>query len=63
WPIEIGDRVTIGANAVVLAGVSIDDGALVAAGAVVPKGTRIGPGEVWGGVPARRLRPRVVEGG
>jgi hypothetical protein len=58
WPIEVGDHVTVGANAVVLAGVSIGDGALVAAGAVVPKGTRIGAGEVWGGVPARCLRPR-----
>jgi acetyltransferase-like isoleucine patch superfamily enzyme len=54
-PIKIGDNVTIGAHAVVLAGVTIGDNALVATGAIVTKGTRIGSGEVWGGVPARRL--------
>ncbi len=54
--IRIGSNVTVGAHAVVLAGVSIGDNAIVATGAVVPKGTQIGPGEVWGGVPARLLR-------
>lgn len=54
--IRIGNNVTVGAHAVVLAGVSIGDNAIVATGAVVPKGTEIGPGEVWGGVPARRIR-------
>jgi len=56
YRIHIGNNVTIGAHAVVLSGVSIGDNAIVATGAVVPKGTRIGPDEVWGGVPARRLR-------
>ena len=53
--IWVGSNVTIGAHAVVLSGVRIDDDALVATGAVVAKGTHIGQGEVWGGVPARRL--------
>lgn len=56
YPIHIGNHVTIGAHAVVLAGVMIGDDAIVSAGAVVTKGTRIGPGEVWGGIPARRLK-------
>ena len=51
-----GDRVTIGATAVVMSDVHIGDDAIVSAGAVVLKGTRIGAGEVWGGVPSRRLR-------
>lgn len=55
YPVRIGDNVTIGAHAVVLAGTEIGDGALVATGAIVPKGTRIGAGETWGGVPARRI--------
>lgn len=54
--IRVGSHVTIGATAVVMSGVTIDDGAIVSAGAVVLKDTRIGAGEVWGGVPARRLR-------
>ncbi len=55
--IVIGDGVTIGANAVVMSGVRIGDGAIVSAGAVVGKRTQIGAGEVWGGVPARLIRP------
>lgn len=58
YPIEIGDRVTVGAGAIVLSGVTIGDDAIVSSGAVVTKGTRIPAGEVWGGVPARRLRGR-----
>ncbi|MBI3893360.1 MAG: acyltransferase [Candidatus Wallbacteria bacterium] len=56
-PTRIGSRVTVGLMAVVLPGVEIGDGATVAAHSVVPKGTRIPPGELWGGVPARRIRP------
>ncbi|HEX9243405.1 MAG TPA: DapH/DapD/GlmU-related protein [Anaeromyxobacter sp.] len=60
-PVRIGRRVTVGLMAVVFPGCEIGDGAIVAAGAVLSKGTRIGPGEVWAGVPARRVgRKRVV---
>ena len=55
-PIELGDNVTIGVHAIVMPGVRIGSGAIVSAGAVVAKGTDIGPGEVWGGVPARLLK-------
>lgn len=55
-PIRIDDDVTIGASVIVMPGVEIGKGAIVSAGAVVSKGTQIPPGEVWGGVPARRLR-------
>lgn len=55
--VVIGDTVTIGATAVVMAGVHIGDHAIVSAGAVVTKDTRIGAHEVWGGIPARRLKP------
>ena len=53
--VRIGSRVTIGLMAVILPGCEIGDGAVVAAGAVLQKGTKIGPGEIWGGVPARKL--------
>jgi len=55
YPIHIGDNVTVGTHAVVLAGVSIGDNAVIAAGAIVSKNSKIGSNEIWGGVPARRL--------
>ena len=55
-PIKLGNNVTIGAHAIVFGGVEIGDGAIVAAGSVVRKGERIGPDEVWGGMPCRKLR-------
>lgn len=56
--IVIGTGVTVGVKAVLLPGVHVGDGAIVAAGAVVTKGTRIPAGEIWGGVPARRIGVR-----
>ena len=56
--IRIGNRVTVGANSVILPGVTIDDDAIVAALSVVPKHTHIGEGEVWGGNPARLIKKR-----
>ncbi|MEI6946692.1 acyltransferase [Paraflavisolibacter sp. H34] len=55
-PIRIGNDVWIGCNAVVLKGVEIGDGAVVAAGAVITKS--IGPGEIWAGVPAKKIGQR-----
>jgi acetyltransferase-like isoleucine patch superfamily enzyme len=59
YPICVGSNATIGAGAIVLSGVTIGDGAIVSTGAVVTKGTAIGPDEVWGGVPARRLSTKL----
>jgi acetyltransferase-like isoleucine patch superfamily enzyme len=56
YPIRIGHNVTIGAHASVLSDVVIGDNSIVATGAVVKKGTHIGAGEIWGGVPAQRLK-------
>lgn len=56
YPILIGNDVTVGAHAVILPGVTIEDNAIVASGAIVSKGTYIKRGEVWGGVPAKRLK-------
>lgn len=53
-PVRIGDRVWLGARVTVLPGVTIGDDCIVAAGAVVTQD--IGPGGIWGGVPARLLR-------
>ncbi len=55
-PIRIGNNVTVGAHSVVMSGVTIEDNAIVGVGAVVPKGCRIGRGEIWGGIPARKIK-------
>ena len=54
-PTVIGDRVYIGANAVVQMGSVIEDDATIGAGAVVTKGTHVDAGDTWAGVPARRI--------
>jgi acetyltransferase-like isoleucine patch superfamily enzyme len=56
--VKIGSRVTVGLMAVIMPGVEIGDGAVVAAGAIFTKGTKVGAGELWGGVPARKLGDR-----
>ena len=53
-PIHIGKWVWIGANATVLPGVTIGDGAIVATGAVVTKD--VPENTVVGGIPARVMR-------
>lgn len=55
-PVEIGNDVWIGANAIILPGVHIADGAVVAAGAVVTKDVE--PYCIVGGCPARVIRKR-----
>ena len=54
--INIGRDVWIGANSIILKGVTIEDGAVIAAGSVVNKS--IPANEIWGGIPARRIGER-----
>jgi acetyltransferase-like isoleucine patch superfamily enzyme len=53
-PITVGRNAWLGANCVVLKGVSIGAGAIVGAGSVVTKS--IPAGEIWAGAPARKIR-------
>ena len=53
---HIGDYALIGMGSVLLDDAEVGEGAIVAAGALVLKGTKIGPYEVWGGVPAKFIK-------
>ncbi|MFA5139634.1 MAG: acyltransferase [Elusimicrobiota bacterium] len=57
---RIGSHVSIGTNATILGGISVGDRALIGAGSVVTKD--VPAGEIWAGVPARRLRSRDASG-
>ena len=61
-PVTIGDNVLIGANAVVIVGVSVGNGAVVAAGAVVTRD--VPENAVVAGVPARivKMKDEKTEG-
>ncbi len=52
----VGDDVWIGHNSTILGGVRIGDGSIIAAGSVVAK--NIPPCEIWGGIPARKIKDR-----
>ena len=52
--VKIGNNVWIGANVVILKGVTIGNGSIVAAGSVVRN--NIPPYELWGGVPAKKIK-------
>ena len=56
-PVTIGDRVWVGANAIILGGVTIGDGAIVAAGALVRKD--VPANAIVAGAPARVIREGV----
>ena len=51
--VVIGKQVTIGAHATLMPGCTIGDHAMIGASAVLVKDTKVGPNEVWYGVPAK----------
>jgi acetyltransferase-like isoleucine patch superfamily enzyme len=55
-PIRIGNGVWIGAQALILSGVTIADGAIIAAGSVVRED--VAPNTIVGGVPAKVIGVR-----
>ena len=61
----IYDNVLIGMGAIVMDDCVVESYALVAAGAVVTQGTHIKAGELWAGVPAKKIKdvpPQLREG-
>ena len=55
-PIIVGDGCWIGANSLIMPGVTIGNGVVIAAGSVVTKD--IPANEVWAGNPAKFIRKR-----
>ncbi|KQX74268.1 MULTISPECIES: DapH/DapD/GlmU-related protein [Aeromicrobium] len=53
-PIKVGDDVFIGVSAIIMPNVSIGNRSIIGAGSVVTRS--VPAGEVWAGVPARRIR-------
>jgi len=53
---SIEDDVLVGMGAILMDDVYVESKSLIAAGAVVSKGTRIKTGEVWAGVPAKKIK-------
>jgi acetyltransferase-like isoleucine patch superfamily enzyme len=58
YKIKIGNHVTVGTGATVLAGSEIGDFAIIAAQALILKNTKVGKYEIWGGVPAKKIGDR-----
>ena len=54
--IHVGPRATVGVNVIIMPGVEIGAEAVVAGGSVVPMNTKIPARELWGGIPARKLK-------
>lgn len=52
----IHDNVLIGMGAIVMDDCIVESNSLIAAGAVVTKGTHIKEGELWAGVPAKKVK-------
>lgn len=57
--IKVEDDVWIGSGSIIISGVRIGKGAIVAAGSVVNK--NIPSYEIWGGVPAKKIKSRIIE--
>lgn len=53
---SIEDNVLVGMGAILMDDVYVESNSLIAAGALVSKGTRVKSGEVWAGVPAKKIK-------
>lgn len=53
---HIKENVLVGMGAIVMDDVVVEPNVIIAAGAIVTKGTHIKSGEVWAGVPAKKVK-------
>jgi acetyltransferase-like isoleucine patch superfamily enzyme len=54
--VHVGKGATVGVGSIVMLGVKIGPGAIVLPGSVLKAGTEVPAGEIWGGIPAERIR-------
>jgi len=54
--VHVGANATVGVGCILMPGVRVGSRAVLLPGSVVKTGTVIGSGEIWGGVPASRLK-------
>lgn len=52
---KLGERVFVGSGSVIVAPNTIGDGATTGAGAILTRDSNVGAGEVWVGVPAKKI--------
>lgn len=52
----IKDNVLIGMGAIIMDHAVIGENSIIAAGALVLKGTKVEPGSIYGGIPAKRIK-------
>lgn len=56
--IKIGNNCVIGAGAFIMPGAALEDDVKLAAGSVVPKGKVLKKGKIYGGIPAKEIKPK-----
>ena len=54
--IRVGREATVGVGSILMPGVNIGPGALILPGSVLSAGTEVPAGELWGGIPAVRIK-------
>lgn len=54
--VHVGEAATVGVGCILMPGVSIGVGAVVLPGSVLKANTQVPAGEIWGGVPAVRVK-------
>ncbi len=57
--VHVGRRATVGVGCILMPGVQIGPGAVVLPGSVLKTDAKVPAGEIWGGVPAVRLKSAV----
>lgn len=57
-PTIVEDDVWVGTRAIIMSGVTLGRGCIIAAGAIVTRD--VPPCEIWGGVPAKKIKDRFV---